>query len=280
MKYSISNWIYGPEPIEKGFARLAKFGYDGVELVGEPKRINVGQVKELCEKHKLRVTSMAGHYLWMSDENKRDLANPDKEERQKAVEYVIECLNLAKEFGALSFIVVPNSVGKSNPSGNIEKDWERSVEAVKKAAKYAEKIGVFIAIEPVNRYEVYLVKNVDEGLKFAKDVNSSHVKLMLDCFHMNIEEPDPALAIRKAKDELVNLHIADSNRQSVGRGHIDFKAIIRALKEIDYQYSLTMEPLPPLPDPNMAFEIQQPEEVLDRYAEECIELLKMYERVV
>jgi len=280
MKYVISNWIYGPEPIEKSFARLAKFGYDGVELVGEPKRINVEQIKDLCEKYKLRVSSMAGHYLWISKENKRDLANPDKEEREKAVEYIIECLNLAKEIGALSFIVVPNSVGKSKPSVSIEKDWERSVEAVKKTAKYAEKIGVFIAIEPVNRYEVYLVKNVDEGLKFVKDVNSSHVKLMLDCFHMNIEEPDPALAIRKAKDELVNLHIADSNRQSVGRGHTDFKAIMCALKEIDYQYTLTMEPLPPLPDPNMAFEIRQPEEVLDRYAEECIKLLKMYERVV
>lgn len=97
---------------------------------------------------------------------------------------------------------------------------------------------------------------------------------------MNIEEPDPASSIRKAGKNLIHMHVADSNRQSVGRGHTDFKAIIRSLKEIGYTRYLAMEPLPPLADPYMALMGARPEEFLDLYAEECIQQLKFIERVV
>ncbi len=104
------------------------------------------------------------------------------------------------------------------------------------------------------------------------------IKLMLDTFHMNIEEADPAAAVRKAGKDLVHLHVADSNRQSVGRGHLDFKGIVKALKEIRFQGYFAMEPLPPTAAD--VYDLSQlDKDLFDLYAKECISLLRMYEQV-
>lgn len=94
---------------------------------------------------------------------------------------------------------------------------------------------------------------------------------------MNIEGRDPAEAIRKAGEPLVNVHIADSNRQAVGYGHTDFEAIVRALKEIDYQGALALEHLPPVPDPYVAARFKRYHHLRDLCAEECIARLRRYE---
>ena len=104
------------------------------------------------------------------------------------------------------------------------------------------------------------------------------VKLHLDTFHMNIEEKDPAEAIRKAGELLVNVHIADSNRQAVGYGHTDFRAIIRALKDIEYERALALEPLPPVPDPYVAARLSRYQHLRYVYAEECIARLRQFEK--
>jgi len=136
-----------------------------------------------------------------------------------------------------------------------------------------------LAIEPINRYETYLVNSIQDALCYACEVNSSHVKIMADTFHMNIEERDIPEAIRIAENNLINVHIADSNRCSVGRGHINFKALIKALKEINYQYALTLEPLPPVSDPYLALEGGVSGNIFDQYAAESILGLKYFERI-
>jgi len=288
MNYSISNWIYGDEPLQETFERLKRYGYDGVELLGEPRLYRVAEIHGLCQEFGLRVLSIAGIYPWPTEE--RDLANPDPEVRERAVKYLRECIDLAVDVGAPLIIVIPSAVAKTAPVGQFdtedawveaaEREWAYAVESVRKAATYAEQKGMLLAIEPINRYETFLVNNVDQGLRFASEVGSRAVKLHLDTFHMNIEEPDPAGAIRKAGDLLINVHIADSNRQAVGYGHTDFKAIMRALKEIDYQRALTLEPLPPVPDPYIAARLKRYRHLRDLYAEECIVHLRQYEREV
>ena len=288
MDYSISNWIYGDEPLQETFERLKRYGYDGVELMGEPCLYRVAEIQELCQEFGLRVLSIAGIYPWPTEE--RDLANPAPEIRERAVKYLRECIDLAVDVGAPLIIVIPSAVAKTAPVGQFDtedawveatkQEWAYAVESVRKAATYAEQKGMLLAIEPINRYETFLVNNVDQGLRFASEVGSRAVKLHLDTFHMNIEEPDPAGAIRKAGDLLINVHIADSNRQAVGYGHTDFKAIMRALKEIDYQRALTLEPLPPVPDPYIAARLKRYRHLRDLYAEECIVHLRQYEREV
>ncbi|MHA1651709.1 MAG: sugar phosphate isomerase/epimerase family protein [Candidatus Helarchaeota archaeon] len=279
MKYSISNWIYGSEPIEKTVERLVKFGYDGIEIKGEPADYDTKQLNDLLSSYNLEVSSVCGMWPW-DDSNPmktRDLANPDEKVREKAINYAESCLQFGNELGAKVFVCVVGGCGKVKQLH--EKEWEFGVNSVKKLAKLAIDTGVTIAIEPINRYELFLLNNVQDGLRFVRDVNSEGVKLMLDTFHMNIEEPDPPASIRIAGDLLVHLHVGDSNRQSVGRGHTDFKGIIRSLKEIKFQGYMAMEPLPPTAAD--VYDLSQLDpSVLDLYAEECITQLKFFEKVI
>jgi D-psicose/D-tagatose/L-ribulose 3-epimerase len=286
MKYSISNWIYGVEPLRTTFERLKRYGYDGIELEGEPQEYHRQEVNQLCRAFDLEVLSIAGIYPWPTDE--RDLANPDPRVRERAVNYLEECVDFASAVGAPLIIVVPSAVAKASPVGHFEseeewvaaaeREWNYALESVRTAAVYAEQEGIALAVEPINRYETFLVNNVDQGLRFVSGVGSRAVKLHLDTFHMNIEEKDPAEAIRKAGELLVNVHIADSNRQAVGRGHTDFEAIMRALQEIDYQGALALEPLPPVPDPYIAARLRRYQHLRDLYAEESIVRLRQYEK--
>jgi sugar phosphate isomerase/epimerase len=287
MKYSMSNWIYDDEPLRVTFQRLQKYGYDGVELVGEPQRYDTQEVKRLCQEFELSVLSIIGWSIWPLE---RDLAHPDPQMRQKALKYAAECVDLAAAVGAPLVVAIPASAGRTSPIGQpdtakawkeaVAREWDYAVESVKAAAAHAEEKGVLLAIEPINRYESFLVNNVDQGLRFVQEVDSKGVRLHLDAFHMNIEEKDLAEAVRKAGDLLVNMHFSDSNRQAVGQGHTDFKALIRALKEINYQGILTMEPVPPAPDAFMAISMEEFLPLRDVYAEECITRLRQYEKEV
>ena len=288
IKYSVSNWIYGNESLELTMARLARFGYDGIELEGEPGKYNIDEVNNLLRRYNLKVLSIAGIYPWPT--NERDLANPDAGTRKKAIEYLKKIVDFAVNLGSSLVIVVPSAVGKATPIGksdnektwlaNIEKDWNYAVESVKEAASYAEKAGVCLAIEPINRYETYLVNTAEQAIKFVSEVNSEFVKVHLDCFHMNIEEKNIAESIRKTGSLLINLHVADSNRQAVGNGHIDFKAVIRALLDINYQGAIAMEPLPPVSNPYIAMKMKRFEKLWDEYAGQCISVLKGYEKEI
>jgi len=288
MKYSISNWIYGEESLRTTFERLKRYGYDGIELKGEPQEYHAEEVNQLCGEFDLEVLSIAGIYPWPTEE--RDLANPNPQMRKRAVSYLTECVDFASAVGAPLIIVVPSAVAKTSPVGHFEseeewlaaaeREWDYAVESVKTAAAYAEQEGILLAVEPINRYETFLINNVDQALRFVSEVGSRTVKLHLDTFHMNIEEKDPAEAIRRAGELLVNVHIADSNRQAVGYGHTDFEAIMTALGEIGYERALALEPLPPVPDPYIAARLRRYEHLRDVYAEECIARLRQYEREV
>jgi sugar phosphate isomerase/epimerase len=288
MKYSISNWIYGDEPLEATLQRLQRYGYDGVELKGEPEIYHTEEVKALCRKYGLEVLSIAGIYPWPTQD--RDLASPDTEARKRAVNYLKSCIDLASQVGAPLVVVVPSAVGKVSPAEKFqdEEEWVdakqrelgHAVQSVREAAEYAQSREIFLAVEPINRYETFLVNTAEEGLSFAEQVNSPAVKMHLDVFHMNIEESDPADAILRCGELLVNFHVADSNRRAVGEGHIDFGVIMRALKEIHYQGPLTLEPLPAVPDPYIAARLKRYEPFRDIYAEQCITRLRKLEEEI
>jgi sugar phosphate isomerase/epimerase len=278
MKYSVMNWIYGTEPLEKTLERLSRLRYDGISLKGEPDQYNPSRVRELVREYGLEVASIDGIYPWPTEE--RDLCNPDERVRKRAVEYVKKCIDFAFAVNAPLVVVVPSPVGKNRPLAPKEKEWEWAVESVREVAEYALRKGIEIAVEPINRYETHLLNTCEQALEFVKEVAVENAKIMLDCFHMNIEEADPAAAVRRAGKMFIHMHVADSNRQSVGRGHTDFKSIMRSLKEIGYERYLAMEPLPPLADPYDALTKMVCPELFDLYAEECINNLKAIERVL
>lgn len=285
MRYAISNWIYGDEPLRETFSRLARFGYQGIEFAGEPARYSPAEVLRLCQEFGLKVTSVLGWCLWGIPG--RDLASPDDSERAAAVRYAQACIDWAAKVGAGIFVVLPAPAGRTAPTGGPKSEaewhagyraeWKFAVESVRAAAEYAADRNVLLALEPINRYETFLVNNLDQALDFLAEVGADNLKLHLDAFHMNIEEPDPAGAIRRAGDLLINIHVSDSNHEAPGRGHTDFGALMHALHEINYQGVLALEPVPPGSDPLLAMQMSENLPLRDVYAEEGIGNLKAME---
>jgi D-psicose/D-tagatose/L-ribulose 3-epimerase len=119
---------------------------------------------------------------------------------------------------------------------------DRSVASVKEAAKIAAGNNVTLVLEVVNRFEQFIMNSCDEALEFVQRVGSPHVKIMLDTFHMNIEEDFIDDAIVKTGDKLGHFHIGENNRMPPGYGHIPWTEISAALRRIHYQGHVVMEP--------------------------------------
>jgi sugar phosphate isomerase/epimerase len=236
-------WIYGQESLDETLGRIAAAGCDGVELQGEPARWTPADVRRLLARHGLSPLALTASCK--VPETRRDLAHPDPAIRAEAVAYVVDCLRFAADVGAPLVQMLPSGESRLSPVGSREQEWRWSVEGIQAAAREAERLGVRIAIEPLNRYEAYLVTTTDDALAYLRDAASPWVGMTLDVFHANIEDPDIAAAIRAAGSALWHVHIADSNRRGLGWGHLDMAPIASALREIGYLGGIVLEIAPP-----------------------------------
>ncbi len=123
-----------------------------------------------------------------------------------------------------------------------EGDRARAVKNLKELSKTAEEYDVTLGMEVLNRYEGYILNTCDEAIDFVDEIGSSHVKIMLDTFHMNIEEDNIAAAIRKAGSRLGHLHLGEQNRMVPGKGSLPWGEIGQALRDIRYEGAAVMEP--------------------------------------
>lgn len=121
-------------------------------------------------------------------------------------------------------------------------EWKRSIEGVQKLAELASPYNITLGMEAISRYDSYLINTADECIQFVKEVNLPNVKVMLDTFHMNIEEDNIGDAIRSAGKHLGHLHTCESNRKVPGKGSIPWHEIGLALKDIEYDGMAIMEP--------------------------------------
>ena len=239
MHLAIHNWMKA-EPIEVTVQRLAKYGYEALEIQGEPHKYDTGQVKKLLDGYGVRCW---GSVTLMLDE--RNLLAKDEEQRAKSVTYVKDCIQMVRELGGQVISVVPGTVGKVVADATPEMEWDWCVTALKEINEFGRECGVKIGIEPINRFETYFVNRGAQALALAEAVGPD-CGVCLDIFHMNIEEDEPIAAIYEAAGRLVNFHVADNNRMACGMGSLDWPAIIKALKEVGYDGALSVEFCPPL----------------------------------
>jgi D-psicose/D-tagatose/L-ribulose 3-epimerase len=234
LKVAMHNWMR-PEPVETTIERLARAGYDAIEIAGEPAVYDVGEVRGLLEKHDLRcwgsVTLMVGG---------RDLLHEDKYVRIGSVQYVKDTIDMMAGLGGEVLTVVPSTVGKIVPMASPEDEWDWAVESLKECQAHAEEKGVRLALEPLNRFETYFLNRHDQALALAEDVGGN-CGICLDIFHMNIEEADWPGAIRAAGEKLYAFHVADNNRMPCGQGAIDWAKVVSTLEEVGYDDYLTVE---------------------------------------
>jgi sugar phosphate isomerase/epimerase len=234
--------------LEKNITKIKSLGYDGVELaVRDPALLDLSSLKSILEKNNLPLPAIGTGQAF--GEEGLSLTNSDSEIRKKAVDRIKSHIVLSENFK--SFVIIGLIRGKTN--SNVNKDQAESlfVESLRICASENKKVK--LAIEPINRYETDLINTVASGLNFLEKIGQDNVGLLLDTFHMNIEEPSITESIIAAKDHLFHFHIADSNRWHPGAGHIDFRKILDVLDRIDYKGFISAEILP-LPDPDTAAE--------------------------
>lgn len=240
---SASQWIFGDESISRTVGRLERLGYDAVELVGEPDEFT-GRELAALKRGNLRIASVCGMYS-----AERDLSHPDSRRRKLAQEYVRRCVDLQAQFGEGVVIVVPTAVGRIQPLSTREAELEYAAESLQSIAARTEGSGVRIVVEALNRYETYLVNTLQAAFSLAETTQSDRVGVILDTFHMNIEEQDPVTLIESIRSRLWHVQLADSNRLPPGQGHISFQSILDRLRGIGYAGSLAMEYLPAAGNP-------------------------------
>jgi D-psicose/D-tagatose/L-ribulose 3-epimerase len=170
----------------------------------------------------------------------RDLVHPDRYVRSGTIAYMKDCVKMAKALGGKMFCIVPSTVGKVKPIASPDEEWRWAVESLKEVASFASDHGITPGVEPLNRFETYLINRHDQALRLADEVGNG-LQVVLDCFHINIEESDPMQAIRNVGSRLLDFHVADNNRKPAGQGKYDWTEVIETLKEVSYQGHLTAE---------------------------------------
>jgi sugar phosphate isomerase/epimerase len=239
MHLSTHNWMRA-EPLEVTLKRIKKFGYESIEISGEPEQYKTAETRKLLKEHGIRcwgaVTLMLGE---------RNLAAKDQGQRERSVQYVKDVLTMVSELDGEIITLVPGTVGKVVPDGSPEEEWKWLVDATRECFTHAKKVGVKIAVEPLNRFETYIFNRGEQALALA-DAVSPECGVCLDAYHIHMEEFDVEEAIRKAGKRLFDFHVADNNRFAAGLGTIDWPKIVGILKDIGYDGALTNEFVAPV----------------------------------
>ncbi len=282
IKFFVNTWIFGNVSLREVVERAAAIGFDGIELVGEPRLYDAGEVRTLVEDKGLKVQSICGMHPGPEEGDLRALSHPDAGERIKAIDYVKACVDLAKGVDARSVLVVPSLVGEPAHFVSREEDIRWAIDSLVKAGEYATDQDILLTIEPINRYEVGLVYSISDALAMAKAVDNDHVRIMGDTFHMQIEEGDGIPnAIRRAGGYwFQHMHVADNTREAPGMGTMPWREILRALHDIDYQGGISLEPLPKGASPYEAREGHIPREKLNAELRFGLEHLRATQRSV
>jgi sugar phosphate isomerase/epimerase len=233
------NWMRA-EPIEVTVRRLAKYGYESIEISGEPYTYDTKEVRKVLQENNIRCWGSVT--LMLED---RNLVAKDEAQRAKSVQYTKDCITMVKELEGYEMTIVPATVGKISPDGTPEEEWEWAIDSLKECYDWGKKEGVVLAIEPINRFETYFCSRAAQAMAIAEAVGPD-CGVCLDAFHLNIEEADPYESIRSAKGRLVDFHVADTNRFACGQGHWDWKKLVGTLKEIGYDGALTVEFVAPI----------------------------------
>ncbi|MCL2057986.1 MAG: sugar phosphate isomerase/epimerase [Oscillospiraceae bacterium] len=224
-------------------AKVAELGFDILEIsCAGMKDMTMGQVGDLYSAAVDSGIMLSGNYGPKPDE---DITSTDPKVVENAFEFwrvtlsALEWLHIPFVAGAL-YSYWPVDYSKKIDK---EADWERSVLGMRRLAAMAREHGVTLGMEVLNRFEGYIMNTAEEAVAYVKDVGEPNVKVMLDTFHMNIEEDSMTDAIKTAGSYLGHIHAGEANRRPPrDGGRFDWREIGQALREIGYDGTIVMEP--------------------------------------
>jgi len=250
MKYAITLASFrNIEPIEDTLATLARQGYDAMEMFGEPGEIDAKKLLDSLNSFELPVCGVTG--MWGSIGSngwKRRLLSSDPAIVHASEQYVIDCLHLCNilgghEMNVCLFADNTRDVDRTHriiPANEKEVFAAKAVPLLRRLSRKASDYGIHLLLEPLNRYSTPYCASSKDALAIANQVDS--LGILLDTFHMNIEEDSFKAAIESSSKFLRHLHFADNNRKMPGFAHIDFRSIVESLNEIGYHSYISFEP--------------------------------------
>ncbi len=221
------------------FEKVRHWGYDHVEVcIEDPGAITPSALSAAAAAADLEVL-ICGAFG-----PERDVSHEDARARQSGMDYLRHCIDVAAAVGSpLVSGPMYATTGQARLLEPPERraQWDRAVQSLGEVAAYARAAEVSLAIEPLNRFETDLVNTVDQGLALCADIGADNVGLMLDTFHMNIEEKSLPAAIRRAGDKVFNFQAAENDRGIPGTGHTDWDGVFAALRDIGYRGTIVVE---------------------------------------
>jgi D-psicose/D-tagatose/L-ribulose 3-epimerase len=247
VKFGVSTWLwtspFTTESIEILFPKIASMGFDVVEIpVEDPALIDIKALKNALRQYDLKAV-VCGAFG-----PSRDLTNENPGVHQNCFSYIKACLDFCVELDT-PFFAGPmySAVGKARMLSPDKRkaEWDLAVKNLRVVCEMASSRGLQIALEPLNRFESDLINNVDDVSRLIQDIDHPAAKIMLDGFHMNIEEKDIEQAITLSGDKLIHMQVSENYRGTPGTGQTRWDAYRRGLESVNYQGIVTIESFTP-----------------------------------
>lgn len=225
-------------PIEKSFSDLAKLGFDGVELMTlDPHQLNWNHVKEEAKKNNLIFSIVCTGEIF--GQLGLSYTNPDSTNRAEAIKRTKDIIDFASYLGAN--INIGRIRGQYCKQLSKEQTELYAIKAFKEISDYALNKNVSIALEPVTILQTNFINTVEEAVDMVKRVNKPNFKIMMDIFHMNLEEKNIYETIKKYCEYTIHVHLADNNRRYPGHCGLNFEKILSTFKQCNYNGNFCTE---------------------------------------
>lgn len=239
MNFWEKNWAAD----HKKYIKKAKaIGFDVLEFQAQPllemTDDHIRDLKKLADDEGIELTYSLGL------DRRYDVSSLNETIRKGGVEYL---QNIVKKMhvggGTLLSGVSYAGWGTPDDMGDSKMPyWNQSIKSMKEIIKVAEDCNVTYCVEAVNRFETCLINTAKEALQYVSEIDSKNIGVLLDTYHMNIEEDNIGDAIRLVGNQLTSFHTGDNNRRAPGRGHIDWDEVFKALSDINYKGRIVSEP--------------------------------------
>ena len=243
MNFGINTFVWSSplstEDMETLAPKVKEMGFDWIECPIEGlDDMDYGRASMIVEDYKLGVSCCAA----MGPD--RDLVHPDPAIRTNGMDYITGCIDRCAVIGATNLVgPIYSSVGRTWQMTDEERarTTDLLVESLTQLAAYANDSGVMLCLEPLNRFETSFINLASQAIEVVDRVDSPACKIMLDTFHMNIEEKSQGDAIRAVGPRLVHFHACGSDRGTPGTGNIDWDDVAQGLKDINYDGPVVIE---------------------------------------
>lgn len=212
-------------------------GFDLIEIpLMEIEKVDPAAIKRRAEEVNIGViTSVACS-------EPRDLTADSEAVRKHGVEYLKQCVKAAADMDAQVVTgVIYSAIGRKIDSMPTQQHWDWAAKGLKEVARYAQDFDVTVGLEPVNRYETFLINTCAQALQLRDMIDEPNVGIHPDAYHMNIEEEDFYSPTKLAAPYICHYHLSESHRGVPGHGTVDWASIYRALADCGYEGVVGLE---------------------------------------